>query len=1058
MKTRLMIISALIAIATGLTGCVDELLNPDNEFGDGEAVISAEAVFQNFTSTGLGTRTPGNTLGNIDKLDVFIFKPNGELIEHYPIPKGNWTSTEENTGRPDDKETTEDPTMRVKFTLPAPLHYGRYKMYAVANVEADKLQGVETIDDLLGIQLTWNPDDIPANNQMLGFFSSDDRNESVNYDSFAAPTIAVKAPNTTLYAWVRRAASKVTVAYDGRDLLDNVYIYLKSVTVHNVNKTAYLGKESKANSSADVYGSGETEYYYDRAQYPAGPPQSAFGPGWKTTVTKGGFLHGSDHSDKSNALFFFENMQGDGESKLQDADHDGEIDSPGSNDPNDPDWRDKKPNGTYIEVDAWYVSNIPGHMGNGPIKYRFMLGQDEKTNYDAMRNCHYKVTLHFNKYANDVDWHIDYDKPTPSIDAPNPCYISYLYDKDMEMPVQINGELHKDSLVTARILTNDWYPYDAPSNMYYTPEAKNNTPWNGFLSLKNTEGRVNVGKPGDGYAYNINKKFYEDNERGIRQYNTTISDAPQGTPSEGQYRVIKNEDGRIGITIIMPLYTRAKNLYADTGYTGNNPYPAYQRKATVEIKAILYDPNKHDYRPFYDTITVYQVRRIVNPKGVWRDWNETGKFYVQLTHLLQSVGTDIQNSADQFVTFVSQGPWSAEVVGSNTGWVRLTKGAKSREVGGKIYGDTGSEIEFYYEPTDKLSSADAEPRCAMIRIRYHNFSCEHTIFVRQGYAPLAVASGQKRWYSYNMRTQTERTQSPLEEGSMFKWRSWNIPINATNNKRGGVYGFNQNLWSSPLWIYPTNQDDKGAKAKWREIGRDAAQGGTWDNATIDGKSVQIATVDDYLALRNNENVFYGYGVLYGGTSDRVQMAVKDAYGYYYDDPETKTGKGTNGKGMRGVFVYNKTTGDQIFFPISASGYGRRRGKTIEGENTSVGKLRYANRFELYNSPADQIKCRPLFYRLYLSPGAIYWVNEKGDVDGTATYSWDMNYDSFNFNGFTTNSYDGGAVGVADGQSTGGSDACYVRCVTDTKTASPVRKKTKAAKRKNPAKLQRKFRK
>ena len=54
--------------------------------------------------------------------------------------------------------TTEDPTMRVKFTLPAPLHYGRYKMYAVANVEADKLQGVETIDDLLGIQLTWNPD------------------------------------------------------------------------------------------------------------------------------------------------------------------------------------------------------------------------------------------------------------------------------------------------------------------------------------------------------------------------------------------------------------------------------------------------------------------------------------------------------------------------------------------------------------------------------------------------------------------------------------------------------------------------------------------------------------------------------------------------------------------------------------------------------------------------------------------------------------------------------------------------------------------------------------
>lgn len=1037
--TFICLLAALFAAGCAKDGADD----PVPGIGEGECAIDAAVEFSPLGSALEGrTRTAGTAIRNIHTLCVLLYDTDGKLAGRYPIEKFD----EKLVDRAD--TVTEKQTPRAEFKLTVP--YGRYRIYAVANMGdmSEYADRIGTIDGLKSISFDWQPTTVADNAQMFGQFDSDKEG-----------LIAIDRRNMTLHAWIRRAASKVTVAFDGSRLEEGVFIYLKSVQIRDIPKSCVLGNpNTPTDPKTELIAEGE------QVVYATGTGYDEF---WPARITKGRPYYPYDpdtydkaantHSDDNPAsLFFYENMQGKGESKRQDWKNPGHITYPDGNDPDQPGYKDNKPCGTYVEVRAFYRSIHPDRVGNGDIVYRFMLGKDTETNYDAERNYHYKLTLRFNRFANDVDWHIDYDKPTPSIDAPNPCYISYLYDKDMEMPVQINGELHKDSLVTARILTNDWYPYDAPSDMYYTPEAKNNTPWNGFLSLKNTEGRVNVGKPGDGYAYNINKDFYESKGRGYRQYNTKISDVPQGEASDGQYRVIKNEDGRIGITIIMPLYTRAKNLYADTGYTGNNPYPAYQRKATVEIKAILYDPNKHDYRPFYDTITVYQVRRIVNPKGVWRDWNETGKFYVQLTHLLQSVGTDIQNSANQFVTFVSQGPWSAEVVGSNTGWVRLTKGAKSREVGGKIYGDTGSEIEFYYEPTDKLSSADAEPRCAMIRIRYHNFSCEHTIFVRQGYAPLAVASGQKRWYSYNMRTQTERTQSPLEEGSMFKWRSWNIPINATNNKRGGVYGFNQNLWSSPLWIYPTNQGNEGAK--WREIGRDAAQGGTWDNATIDGKSVQIATVDDYLALRNNENVFYGYGVLYGGTSDRVQMAVKDAYGYYYDDPETKTEKGTNGKGMRGVFVYNKTTGDQIFFPISASGYGRRRGKTIEGENTSVGKLRYANRFELYNIPADQIKCRPLFYRLYLSPGAIYWVNEKGDVDGTATYSWDMNYDSFNFNGFTTNSYDGGAVGVADGQSRGGSDACYVRCVTDTKTASPVRKKTKAAKRKNPAKLQRKFRK
>ena len=36
---------------------------------------------------------------------------------------------------------------------------------------------------------------------------------------------------------------------------------------------------------------------------------------------------------------------------------------------------------TYIEVQAYYVSNIDGRVGNGDIIYRFMLGKDVYKDY-----------------------------------------------------------------------------------------------------------------------------------------------------------------------------------------------------------------------------------------------------------------------------------------------------------------------------------------------------------------------------------------------------------------------------------------------------------------------------------------------------------------------------------------------------------------------------------------------------------------------------------------------------------------------------------------------------
>lgn len=66
------------------------------------------------------------------------------------------------------------------------------------------------------------------------------------------------------------------------------------------------------------------------------------------------------------------------------------------------------------------------------------------------------------------------------------------------------------------------------------------------------------------------------------------------------------------------MYTRAKQMVISSGYTGNNPYVAYQRRATVEFKAQLRLPGESNLRVVSDTVEVFQVRRIVNPKGIYR--------------------------------------------------------------------------------------------------------------------------------------------------------------------------------------------------------------------------------------------------------------------------------------------------------------------------------------------------------------------------------------------------------------------------------------------------------
>lgn len=1104
------IVSGLMAVAAA--SCSDDRLwNADDIIGNGEATISATVGFKTFEPALEKSRTPGNTLDGIDNITILAYDNTGErLIASKVYTSADLTFTE-STQKPADGVDVDNTVPTQKTTLEDfNLSYGRYKVYVVANADLSG-KDVSSEAKLKAITFDWQSD-ISKNNQMFGWFEAKVPG-AISGNGLDAPVITINQSSVTLNAWLVRLGSKVTVSYDATNLNENIYIFLKSVQIKDIPVSCALGERNTPSESSELIADGEKILYYEGAE----PDRSDFNPSiYPATLTRGGRnKFGSDHSHNADALFFYENDQGKGKNKGQDVvdnsttgqtpgggfnpgsgSSDGKIDFPdGNSDAENTGFKDEKRYGTYIEVKAYYRSDNEERLGEGDITYRFMLGKNITDSYEALRNYHYKLTLKFNKFANDVDWHIEYT-PDPELYIPNPYYISYIYDKTMNLPIQIVGEIEPGTKVEAKIIENDWMPYNyehnppeyAPKDQYYSPGKVNydytQETWNGFLSLVNTGHTVSIG--GDikdaSQANSTNKEYWErklddqGTSRGLRLYDTTEGSHPNATL--GDYNVSSSNDTTI---VSIPLYTRAKNLVKASGYTGNNPYVSYQRQAKIQVTASLKDPDGV-YRERKKTVQVIQVRRVVNPKGVWRAHDESNQFLVHLTRLETEFTTNPWNAPEsrQFKTFTSNGPWSAEVLvegGYNTttntteaanGWIKLsTADGTTRLSGNVIYGETGSEIKFYYEPNGVISKDRV--RYGIIKVRYHNYTCEHLVFVRQGYAPIPVATdpNSTKWYSFNLVTGTEMATSPLDEGSLFKRFDFTHPIRAVNNI---TYPFKEQItfdnkvaWGSdktknkPLVIDYEYIKDKFFGIRYWNQWSTPSSAVKFDEVVLnDQTKAKVASVDDYLQLYNDPNVQYGFGVCYDGTASGIQTSLREAYSYYA--PYTPSSKAkdqgvtasipmeqSQGRGMRGCFVYNERTGAQIFLPAGAAGYGRRK-ETFSADKTSwytdvasPGMLIYANRNDfMAQTSADVPWYRPLLWDLYRRPGACYWCNEtkpgnaiQGNADSNNSVGWDFNYITFDFfpisrsnvvidpNGDNGYSYQSGKIPT---------DALRIRCV------------------------------
>lgn len=1035
MKKKALYILFLLGFLASIVSCQDESIIDDNFDPSlkGTSEVSFNLEFKPLTPA-LESRTPGDAIKCINDLNIVIYKADNtnEPYEHlYLTAKDNgFTINESDTdpsynGNDLGNGKAESTTCRASFKRTLP--YGQYKIIAVANygkqIVFEENKVVDSNDDnklseseIRNIQLTWNSSNIPSNNQMFGFFRTDTSfSPVISYDNTSdeslTPTVTIQSTTKELHAWLKRAASKVTVAFDGTDLYENVYIYIHSVQIKDIPNTCLLGRKNTPTSNGSL-SNGEIISYRE-----ANNTTNTSG----ITITAGITHGGSNHTESADALFFYENAQG-----IHDDKPKGQEDTNSNKIPDDRENsidKDGIEYGTYIEVKGYYVNKTATNASNGEITYRFMLGKDVVKDYDAERNYHYKLTLKFKHDANNPDWHIVYESEKPTISVPSPLYISYVHSEKLIIPVVVRGATVSE--FKAEIIDNNWeyenHPFATDGN------SGNSFNHDGFLTFKDTSKSTEVfaTKRKDDFTNNSSKSFNAVNVDG----------------TEHRFDV--------------PVYTREVKL--GEGFSGSNAYMHKTRTAKVKFTAKV---NGSWVAPV--TIDIIQVKRAVNPAGIWREHDSEKYFHVVLMEIdgpTQSGSSFEDPNQGKYVPTISDGPWTASIVQGDD-WVRISKDNSTWGTA-DVTGSTGTKIDFYYKPSGTCN-AD-QTRCGVIQIRYHNNNCVHYVFVSQGDAPVLMGDLKTKWHTKNLEYRAKEVDTPLHEGSMFRYGNTYTAILADNNFRADYgpfvrkYKKNSNP-SGDFWVREEQQLNTTGR-EWPRgdetnfslrILRDGGVRGANNVFQPKVKGAKVATVAQWNALMEMPRY---YGVLYGENSTGTKMSYSDVYEFPFNGTITqyKESYGGEDKGMRGMFVWDRYTdnsgsgnGGHVFFPMGATGHGHRMQwpdwhDETDGydDYTYIGVLKYATTSGLMTT-----RDRPLLVDLHLAWGAIYWCGDWQDYDSTNEWdddppikihgqnAMDINYHTYDFNTYAELATWCLMTTGANATYTQASDACFIRLVDE----------------------------
>ena len=163
-----------LMIAT-VTSCYDEFMKQEI-IGEGKASISATLDFKPMSSALSRTRAAGDALKDISSLHVLLYDKDKNLIEKWKIDGYTVSDENRNDSDAENGNSAETSTKRATFKLPEEIGFGKYYMYAVANIpdlltNSAYSEAIKTVDGLKGIPLTWDSENVAKNGQMIGFFT-----------------------------------------------------------------------------------------------------------------------------------------------------------------------------------------------------------------------------------------------------------------------------------------------------------------------------------------------------------------------------------------------------------------------------------------------------------------------------------------------------------------------------------------------------------------------------------------------------------------------------------------------------------------------------------------------------------------------------------------------------------------------------------------------------------------------------------------------------------------------------------------------------------------------
>lgn len=181
---------------------------------------------------------------------------------------------------------------------------------------------------------------------------------------------------------LQRTISMFSIKFNGKELNEGVEITPKSISLHNVPTSCFIGQDNQIGTNATK-------------SVALGQVESI---DWGTLTRANPYLGGHELEPNTLPLFMFENLQGANTNKGENQvykcpeEYKGDV----KNVAEVQAFLDRTQKYSYIQIEADYNYKNPNNANDkigGTIVYRFLLGDNIYNDFNVRRNTYYQVTL-----------------------------------------------------------------------------------------------------------------------------------------------------------------------------------------------------------------------------------------------------------------------------------------------------------------------------------------------------------------------------------------------------------------------------------------------------------------------------------------------------------------------------------------------------------------------------------------------------------------------------------------------------------------------------------------